>query len=66
MLFTVINNPVISPDKLIYDLEVINHWAYQWKMEFNPEPNLGYCDIYHIPGLNSQNYMFGFIYAHRS
>ena len=25
-------------NELSHDLEVINHWAYQWKMETKPDP----------------------------
>ena len=34
-----LNDPVISANDLNHDLNVINQWAYQWKMEFNPDPN---------------------------
>ena len=33
MLFSIVNYPVISAN------EVINQWAYQWKMEFNLDSN---------------------------
>ena len=39
MLFSIVNDPVISANELNHDLNVINQWAYQWKMEFNPDPN---------------------------
>ena len=39
MLFSIVNDPVISANKLNQDLKVINQWTYQWKMEFNPDPN---------------------------
>ena len=39
MLFSIVNDPVISANELNHDLKVINQWAYQWKMEFNPDPN---------------------------
>ena len=39
MLFSIVNDPVISANDLDRDLNVINQWAYQWKMEFNPDPN---------------------------
>ena len=39
MLFSIVNDPVISANELNQDLKVINQWAYQWKMEFNPDPN---------------------------
>ena len=28
-----------SASDLNHDLEVINQWAHQWKMSFNPDPN---------------------------
>ena len=39
MLFSIVNDPVISANELNQDLKVINQWAYQGKMEFNPDPN---------------------------
>ena len=39
MLFSIVNDPVISANEMNHDLIVINQWAYQWKMEFNPDPN---------------------------
>ena len=38
MLFSVIKDPQLSASDLYHDLEVINQWAYQWKMAFNPDP----------------------------
>ena len=38
MLFSVVNNPAISA-KLNHDLKGISQWAYQWKMNFNPDLN---------------------------
>ena len=38
MLFSIVNDPVISGNELNRDLKVINQYAYQWKMEFNPDP----------------------------
>lgn len=38
MLFSVVKDPVASANDLNSDLEVINQWAYQWKMQFNPDP----------------------------
>ena len=35
MLFSI----VISANELNHDLKVINQWNYQWKMEFNHDPN---------------------------
>ena len=39
MLFSIVSDPVISANELNQDLKVISQWAYQWKMEFNPDPN---------------------------
>ena len=39
MLFSIVNNPVISATDLNHDLAIIYQWAYQWKMEFKPDPS---------------------------
>ena len=36
-IFSVINDSNISAATLNDDLEKINQWAFQWKMEFNPQ-----------------------------
>ena len=38
-LFTVVYDVDISANKLNRDLEIISIWAYQWKMQFNPDKN---------------------------
>ena len=38
MLFSVVNDTVISADELNHDLDIIYQWAHQWKMAFNPDP----------------------------
>ena len=38
MLFSIVNDPTISANNLNHDLHIIQQWAYQWKMEFNPDP----------------------------
>ena len=38
MLFSIIKYPEISTSNLKHDLDIIQQWAYQWKMEFNPDP----------------------------
>ena len=38
MLFSVVKDPVIPANNLNHDLNIIHQWAYQWKMEFNPDP----------------------------
>ena len=41
MIFSVVNNSAISENELNHDLKVIikSQWAYQWKMNFNPDLN---------------------------
>ena len=38
-LFTVVYDVDIAANKLNRDLEIISIWAYQWKMQFNPDKN---------------------------
>ena len=38
MLFALVNDPEISANDLIHDLDAIRQWADQWKIEFNPHP----------------------------
>ena len=38
MLFSIVRDPNISAAELNHDLKLINQWAYQWKMAFNPDP----------------------------
>ena len=38
MLYSVVKDPLITATDLNHDLDIINKWAYQWKMEFNPDP----------------------------
>ena len=39
MIFSVVQDSALTASELNHDLELINMWAYQWKMAFNPEPN---------------------------
>ena len=39
-LFSVIDNSSTTRNELIDDLVKINNWAYQWRMSFNPDPNI--------------------------
>ena len=39
MLFTIVMDPKESATDLNHDLAIINQWAYQWKMVFNPDRN---------------------------
>ena len=36
-LFSVIRNKHLSAQNLNEDLNKINHWAFQWKINFNPD-----------------------------
>ena len=38
MIFSIVHDPIISANELNHDLNLINDWAYQWKMDFNPDP----------------------------
>ena len=38
MLFSIVEDPAISANNLNHDLDIIQQWAYQWKMECNPDP----------------------------
>ena len=38
MLFSIVEDPVISANILNHDLDTIYQWAHQWKMEFNFVP----------------------------
>ena len=37
-LFSIVRDPALSAAELNHDLDVINKWAVQWKMSFNPDP----------------------------
>ena len=37
-LYSVVRNPETSARELNHDLGIINEWAKQWKMSFNPDP----------------------------
>ena len=36
--FSIVNVTQISAKDLNKDLKIINNWAFQWKMNFNPDP----------------------------
>ena len=38
MLWSIVEDPVISANILNHDLDNIYQWAHQWEMEFNSEP----------------------------
>ena len=58
MLYSIVHDPVNSANDLNHDIDLIQKWAHQWKMEFNPDPTkqatemLFPCkrsEIYHLP-----------------
>ena len=38
MLYSVVHDPIQTANELNHDLQIIQDWAYQWKMSFNPDP----------------------------
>ena len=38
MLYSIVRDPAQSAADLNHDLDLIQKWAFQWKMEFNPDP----------------------------
>ena len=55
MPFSVVNNPAISANELNHDLKVISQWAYQWKMNFNPDFNKQATELLFSCKKNSPN-----------
>ena len=45
MLFSIVKDPLASAADLNHDLNLINQWAHQWKMEFNPDPTKQSTDV---------------------
>ena len=37
-LFSIVKDPFLSAAELNHDLKLIELWAYEWKMSFNPDP----------------------------
>ena len=37
-MFSVVHDTQTSANDLNKDLKIINNWAFQWKMNFNPDP----------------------------
>ena len=38
MLYSIVKDPAQSAADLNHDLDLIQKWAFQWKMQFNPDP----------------------------
>ena len=39
MLYSIVKDPLQTSNDLNHDLALIQQWAYQWKMAFNPDPS---------------------------
>ena len=52
---SIVNNPAISTNELNHDLKVISQWAYQWKMNFNPDLNKQATELLFSGKKNSPN-----------
>ena len=44
-IFSVVNDINVSCNQLNSDLSLINKWAFQWKMLFNPDPNKSATEV---------------------
>ena len=45
MLYSVVKD---SASELNHDLVIIQQWAYQWKMVFNPDPTKQANEVFHV------------------
>ena len=48
-LFTVLYEKEVAATQLNSDLEIISQWAYQWKMQFNPDKNKQAIQVIFFP-----------------
>ena len=44
-LFFVVHHTQTSANGINKDLEIINNWVFQWKMNFNPDPTKQACEV---------------------
>ena len=56
MLFSIVKDPTKSANNLNHDLDIIQQWAYQWKMEFNPDPTKQATEVLFSCKKSSQNH----------
>ena len=45
-IFSKVHDIDISAKELNSDLEKISNWAFQWKVQFNPDPNKQTNEVY--------------------
>ena len=55
-LFSKVNDKNASRRELNHDLENISQWAYQWKMQFNPDPNKQANEVTFTRKAKKENY----------
>ena len=56
MLFSIVTDTIISANELNHDLNIINQWEYQWKMEFNPDPSKQATEVWFSCKKNRPNH----------
>ena len=55
-LFSIVHDPNATANDLNNDLAKINDWAYQWKMNFNPDPFKQAQEVLFCRKIKSQNH----------
>ena len=55
MLYSIVRDPAKAANNLNHDLD-IQHWAYQWKMEFNPDPTKQATEVLFLCKKSSPNH----------
>ena len=55
-LFSIVHDPNATANDLNNDLAKINDWAYQWKMNFNPDPFKQAQEVLSSRKIKSQNH----------
>ena len=55
-LFSIVHDPNATANDLNNDLAKINDWAYQWKMNLNPDPFKQTQEVLFSRKIKSQNY----------
>ena len=55
-LFSIVHDPNATANDLNNDLAKINDWAYQWKMNFNPDPFKQAQEVLFSRKIKSQNH----------
>ena len=58
MLLSTVKHPVISANDLNNDSKVIHECAYQWKLEFNPDPSKQATELLFFCKKSCPNHLF--------